>query len=467
MQRVVDALVARQPRSIAVQQAAVRCLSSSPSLLAYESPLLPVCLRQAEGSRIVDVDGNAYVDCHMAGGANLLGHNSPLVADAVRHASLRGLQGGQFFEEQVQLAELVRRMAPGTERVALFHTGGEAVAAAVRMACAVTRRHKVAKFEGCYHGATDVGLHNTSMLLSGRPPADPAGEIPPRADTGGVGTDEAIVILPFNAATAFERLRAEAPDLACIVVDPVPPFMSAWPDDCRQFVRQLCAAAAEAGVPVIFDEAVCGFRLARGGAREWLDAVPQMSVFANGASALGIPLSIAAGDARFLDAARTSGLFRDYGPPKVWVSSTLQANYLAVVASLTQLSFVADHHAEIVGVIDRNHARLNQRLAEFAARSGILVSLQGHPRLQLQIALGPHEPRERSYRGVMDLSSPAHLRSLLALTFYLRLHGIYTKTLPTISLSASHTAEDIDTIAAGIERSLVQMRQDGMLPPGA
>ena len=358
----------------------------------------------------------------------------------------------------------MQRLVPGTERLAFFHTGGEAVAAAVRLARAATGHTKLAKFEGCYHGSNDVGLHNTWMILSGRPPGAPGEPVAPHAATAGLRTDPDVVVLSFNEPSAFERLRAHAAELACVVVDPVPPFMSNWPDECRTFVRELLDVAREAGVPVIFDEVVCGFRIARGGAREWLGASPQMSCFGKITSGLGIPLSMVAGEARFLDQMRTAGLFRDYMPARAWLSSTLQAGFLAVAASLAQLRLVEERYADLMARLDRHHELLSERLRETAERTGLPVSLQGHPRLQMQFALGKAEVAEHTYRGVMSSASPAMMRTVLALTLYLRLEGVYTKVIPTLNLSAAHTDEDVAALADALERAATQARTDGMAP---
>jgi glutamate-1-semialdehyde 2,1-aminomutase len=465
MRAVVEQVLARQRGSVERHARARGSLSATHSMLAFEAPLLPICVTRAQGGRVVDVDGNEYVDCHMSYSSTILGHNPEPVVAAVREALPRGLQGGHFFEEQIELAELVKAMVPGAERVSLFHTGGEAIASAVRLARTATARPRIAKFEGLYHGSNDVGLHNTWSLLSGRIAHDPPDAIAPEVATSGMYTDDRFLILPFNSPVALDLVRRNADDLACIVVDPIPPFMSNWPEDSARFVRELAACAKDADVPLVFDEVVCGFRLAPGGAREAFGVVPQMSCYGKITSGLGIALAPMAGEAAFMDAARTAGPFRDYFSGKVWVSSTLSGNFLAVIASLAVLRHLSRDYAAVMGRVDRNHALLRERLDDFARRSGIPASVQGHPRLQAQLAVGKAEPAERTYRGVMKTTSPAMVRMLLALTFYLRLNGVYTKTVPSMNLSAGHTEEDVDRIAAAVERSLLQMREDGMLMP--
>ena len=188
-----------------------------------------------------------------------------------------------------------------------------------------------------------------------------------------------------------------------------------------------------------------------------------MSCFGKITSGLGIPLTLVAGAARFLDAARTDGMYRDYRAGKVWVSTTLAAGFPAVAAALAQLRHLHARHDEVLATLDRNREHLHQRLQAFAGSSGIPVSLQGNPRLQMQLAIGKAQPPEHSYRGMMQSTSPVQLRQLLALTFYLRLNGIYSKLVPSMNLSAAHTAADVDAIADAIERSLLQMRRDGMV----
>jgi glutamate-1-semialdehyde 2,1-aminomutase len=465
LQRVLEEVVARQRKSVAMQQLARQSLSGSPSLLPYESPILPICVERAAGSRVTDIDGNEYLDCHMAYTASILGHNPVAVRQAVEAALNRGLGGGQLFAEQVELAELVRAIVPGVERVALFHTGGEAVQAGLRVARAIRGKQRIAKFEGCYHGSQDLLLHNTWMILAGKVSKDPVEQIRPQPDTGGVrpASADEMLILPFNSPAALALVEQHSESLACVLVDPVPSFMTNWLTESRQFLGELCRICTANDVPVVFDEVVCGFRLALGGARQWSGHTPQLSCFGKITSGLGIPLSILAGEARFVDAACSAGFLRDYMMRKSWLSSTLQCSFLPVVAALAQLRYLTEHYDAIVDRLDQNETHLRQRLRDFAERSGIPVNLEGCSRLQMQLSVGKSSPPEKTYRGMMSTASPAQLRALLALTFYLRLRGVYAKTIPSMNLSAAHTEEDIAYLADAIESSLRQMELDGVI----
>jgi glutamate-1-semialdehyde aminotransferase len=110
-----------------------------------------------------------------------------------------------------------------------------------------------------------------------------------------------------------------------------------------------------------------------------------------------------------------------------------------VVAALAQLRYLSSNYEEIVGRLDSNHTALAGQLADIASSTGIPVALRGHPRMGFHLAVGETEPEEKNYRSVMASSSPSHLRALLAMTFYLRLNGIYAKVIPTMNLSAAHT----------------------------
>ncbi|MDA1301062.1 MAG: aminotransferase class III-fold pyridoxal phosphate-dependent enzyme [Proteobacteria bacterium] len=464
MAAVIEQVIARQKGSVAAHRRSLNSLSGTPSMLSYEAPLLPLCVKSAKGGRITDVDGNEYIDCHLAYTATILGHNPPQVLDAVKRGLDAGIDAGHLFEEQVDLAELVQSMVPDVERVAFFHTGGEAVSAATRLCRATKRKTRIAKFEGCYHGSNEVGLHNTWMALSGMLQAGSLDNIMTMAATAGAVTrEEEYLILPYNVDVALELLRQHAHELACVVMDPAPPFMSIWLDDAKRFVTDVGAICDEMDVPLIFDEVVCGFRLAEGGARQWSGHKPQMSCFGKVVSGLGVPLSMVAGDAKYVDRISTGGLFRDAMMGKAWVASTGSGNFVSVLASLAQMRYLKEHHSSLMARIDSNASYLRERLSHFAAKSGLPVSLQGNSRLQMQLSIGKKEPESHTYRDMMASSSQEAFRTLMAMVFYLRLNNIYTKIIPTMNLSAAHTDEDMSMLADGIERAVLQMDKDGML----
>jgi glutamate-1-semialdehyde 2,1-aminomutase len=462
---IIQRVAERQRGSIELHRRGLRTLTGLPSQSSYTAPLLPVCVERAGGSKIIDVDGHEYIDCHMGFTASLLGHNPEPVIDSVRESLAGGAGAGHFFKAQLELGELVCEMIPAVERVSFFHSGSEAVAASIRMARATTGKMLVAKFEGCYHGWTDVGLYNTMMILAGRAPDGPLEAIKPQSATGGVSVaaGSEFLILPYNSSIAIDQIRKKASSLACVLVNPVPPFMSGWLDEARAFVSALREVTSELGVPLIFDEVVSGFRLSKGGAQEAFSLSADLSCYGKITSGLGIPLTMVAGKARFLDISRTDGLFLDYRARKAWLSSTNTANFVSVVSALAQLRYLNQNYDKIMTHIDRNYDHLDSELQEFSSRTGIVITLQGHSRLQPMLTIGEPGGEEKTYRGILAGASLSGFRSLLALTLYLRLEGIYAETVPTMYLSAAHTQEDVERIAIAVKKSLLQMRQDGLL----
>lgn len=466
VERTLEKIASRQQASVRLHARALRSVSALPAQLPYAAPLLPLCVRDAQGSRIVDADGHEYVDCHMTYTAGFLGHNPPPVVDAVRRSLKRSPGAGHLFEEQIELAELVQRMVPGLERVAFLHSGADAVAAAVRMARATTRRPLVAKFEGCYHGWSELGLHNTMLILAGRPPTDPLDRIEPRAATGGVdaASQAGLLVLPYNSSVALKLVENHAHELACVLADPCPPFMAAHAQATQTFIHELRDVTARAGVPLVLDEVMTGFRLARGGAQEAFAVTADVAAYSKVTCGLGIPLSIVGGRAAQLDSARTDGLFADYRAGKAWTTTTHAAGHPAVTASLAALRLLEADFEAISGVVDRGHARLSAGIERVARETGIAVAVSGHPRLASYLVLGELRDAGPDYRAAMAGADLDQLRAMLLLTLYLRLEGVYAKTAPTVNLSWAHSDDDVDVVIEAVRRSLLRMVRDGALP---
>ncbi|MCP2167689.1 aminotransferase class III-fold pyridoxal phosphate-dependent enzyme [Goodfellowiella coeruleoviolacea] len=468
LRELVRSVARRQPNSLRLSHRAHRAATSLPANLPFSPPVLPICCEWAQGARLRDIDGNEYIDCHLSYSAAILGHNPPPVVAAVRQKLAGGVGAGYFSAEQVELTELVAELVPGADRVGLFHTGGEAIAASVRLARAATGRQLIAKFEGSYHGSHEVGLYNSAGL----PEAVGTGPVTgfaPRPSGSGLRllSDAELLVLPFDHEAALTLITRHAADLAGVLVDPVPRYRTHAPAAAREFLAALRAVTAEHGIPLIFDEVITGFRLALGGAQEALSITADMACFGKLTSGLGIPLTAVAGRADLLDTARTDGLLADAAAGKTWLSSTNQANHLAVVAALAQLRHLRDNYPEIVDRISGHHAVLRERLADFARRSGIPVHLRGNPRHVTVLALGAPLPDTAGYHDwVRELSSPELARALQLLSLHLRLRGVYTPGMPTMNLSAAHTEADIDHIVAAISDSLLVMAEQNLVPHG-
>jgi len=456
-------LASRQRRSLEWHDRARRSGAGLPAQLPYESPLLPVYVDRADGSRIVDVDGNEYVDCHLGYTASVLGHRRAHVDEAVARALEAGAGPGLAVPAQVRLCELICAIT-GADRAALFHTGGEALMAAVRLCRAATGRRCVAKFEGCYHGATELGLRSTTMLLSGRVPD----ALEPSPATAGVGGDAPeLVVLPYGEEAAFERIADRADALAAVVVDPAPMFAAERLDDAAAFLRRLARVTADAGIPLVVDEVVSGFRLARGGAQEAYGFRASIACYGKICGGAGLPVTVLAGDAAILDLATTAGPLQDYPDRRAWVTSTFAANPLAVAAALQQLTYVTAHHDRLFECLDRGQGLLRAAVDDIARRAGVPLRIHGHPRLQPLLVIGSEDAAEPAgdgwYREALRRGRRIDIRSQLAATLYLRLFNVHAKSAPTMATSCAHTDEDIALVAEAIDRSVTRMVSDGLL----
>ena len=222
----------------------------------------PFFVERARGACLTDVDGKTYLDYVCSWGPLILGHAHPAVLDAIRGAAERGWTYGAPCAAEVELAELVRRRMPGIEMVRFVNSGTEATMAAVRVARAATRRDRILKFEGCYHG------HGDSFLVKAGSGVATLG-LP---DSPGVpgALAELTLTVPFNDARAVQEVfTRRGNDIAAVIVEPYvgnAGFIAPEPG-FHETLRALCDRH---GALLIFDEVMTGFRVAPGGAQQRL-----------------------------------------------------------------------------------------------------------------------------------------------------------------------------------------------------
>src|SRR5262249_8748083 len=219
----------------------------------------PLFIDRAEGARVHDADGRAYVDYVGSWGPMILGHAHPAVVEAVRAAALRGTSYGAPCAAEGELADRIVRHVPSVEKVRFVSSGTEATMSALRVARGFTGRRKILKFEGCYHGHADgllvaAGSGVATLGIPGSPGV-PEGTV---ADT---------LVVPFNDTAALERAFGEhGRDIAAVIVEPVSGNMGCVAPR-EGYLQALRTVTKDAGAILIFDEVMTGFRLAPGGAQ--------------------------------------------------------------------------------------------------------------------------------------------------------------------------------------------------------
>jgi glutamate-1-semialdehyde 2,1-aminomutase len=302
----------------------------------------PIFIASGQGAMITDVDGNDYIDWVCSWGPLIAGHAHPVVVASVADAAARGTSFGAPTVGEIELAEQVAGRIPSVGMM--------------RLARAVTGREKVLKFAGAYHGHVDGLLAEAgSGLATQGIPASPG--VPAAAAA-------ATVVVPWNAPDALP----DTDDIAAILVEPVPANMGVVPPD-PGFLALLRREADEHGALLIFDEVITGFRVARGGAQERLQVLPDLTIMGKVVGG-GLPAAAYGGSVELMEGIAPAG--------DVYQAGTLSGNPLAVAAGLATLALLDDPAYEQLAATT---AALADGMRSAAEAVGVDVQVQSLPGL--------------------------------------------------------------------------------------
>ena len=318
----------------------------------------PFFASRGEGAYLWDAEGNRYVDWVQSWGPLVFGHADPEVIEAVQEAAADGTSFGAPTEREVELAEEIVDAVPSVEKVRLVSSGTEAAMSALRLARGYTKRDRILKFAGCYHGHADALLAEAGSGLAtlGIPstPGVPAGAA---GDTVVTAYND-----PNAAAAAVERYGE---GLAAIVVEPVAGNMGVVPP-APGFLEALRALCDASGALLVFDEVITGFRVARGGAQELYGVQPDLTMLGKIAGG-GLPLAAFGGRADVMDQLAPAG--------PVYQAGTLSGNPLATAAALVVLRRLRD--PAVYERLEQAGARLEAGLLEAAGEEAVCVQRVG------------------------------------------------------------------------------------------
>lgn len=280
----------------------------------------PIFIKRADGAFIYDEDDNSYIELINSWGPMILGHNHPMIKEAIVRALEFGTSYGAPTAKEVEIAELITRMVPSVEKVRMVNSGTEATMSAIRVARGYTGRDKFIKMEGHYHG------HGDSFLISAGSGAITMGN----PDSPGVtkGTAKDTLIAPYNDLDAIERLvAANKGEIAALILEPVPGNMGLVipKEGYLQGLRNICTRE---GIVLIFDEVMTGFRLAKGGAQELFGVTPDMTTLGKIIGG-GLPVGAYGGKKEIMEFVSPEG--------PVYQAGTLSGNPIAMAAGLTML----------------------------------------------------------------------------------------------------------------------------------
>ena len=290
----------------------------------------PLYIDHAEGTNLIDVDGNRRLDFINNASALILGHAHPAVVAAIREAAGRGTAYFAPTPLEVELAELLSERVPSLERLRFCSSGTEAILGAVRAARAFTGRPMIAKFEGAYHGIDDPALISYLPPLGAElGPPDRPRPVPASAGLA-PGTEDQVLVLPFNDGEACARLIAEhAGRLAAVIVDPLSTAAGLTLPE-PGFLEGLRRITREHGIVLIFDEVV-SFRAGAGGAQGRFGVRPDLTCLAK-VVAGGTPGGAFGGRADIMALYDPTG-----GAPAIPQSGTYNGNPIVMAAGLATL----------------------------------------------------------------------------------------------------------------------------------
>jgi glutamate-1-semialdehyde 2,1-aminomutase len=394
---------------------------------AFKSVKLnPVFISKAKGAYVTDIDGNQYIDFVASWGPLIFGHAHDTILAAINEAAQKGTSYGAPTEYETRMAELIVEMVPSIEKVRMVNSGTEATMSAIRLARGFTKRECIVKFAGNYHG------HGDSFLIKAGSGAITLG-LP---DSPGVTSSTAkdTLIAEYNNLESVEALFSEkGNEIAAIIVEPVAGNMGVvLPSE--GFLQGLREIATKYGALLIFDEVITGFRLAKGGAQEYYNVMPDLTTLGKIIGG-GLPVGAYGGRKEIMN------MLAPIGP--VYQAGTLSGNPLAMAAGIAMLTLIKetpDFYAEL----ERKAAKLEKGILANMEQTGVkgLINRVG----SMMTFFFTNETQITSFDEAMKSDSEKYARF-----FKMSLEsGIYLapSQYECLFVSYAHTDKDIDTIIA-------------------
>jgi len=393
----------------------------------------PFFVRKASGSKVWDEDGNRYIDYVASWGPMILGHAHPTVVDAIRTAAKRGTSYGAPTAAEVEMAVAITRAFPSMDLVRMVSSGTEATMSAIRLARGTTGREKILKFEGCYHGHADsllvkAGSGVATLGIPGSP------GIPK-------GLAELTVTVPFNNLTAAKAaVKKHGKELACAIVEPAAGNMGLVLP-APGFLEGLRELTAGAGIVLIFDEVISGFRLRFGGFQDLAGIRPDLTCLGKIIGG-GLPVGAFGGRREIMESLAPAG--------PVYQAGTLSGNPLAMAAGLATLGILesgADYRN-----LDRKTRRLCDGMMKLFRKKGIAATLARSGSMFTVFFTD---------RDVTDFASALRCDTgLFARYFNAMLRrgvSLPPSQFETAFVSFAHTPEDIDRTLEACEKALAEL----------
>ncbi len=404
---------------------------------AIKELVYPIVIERSAGSRLWDLDGNEYVDCLNGFGCNLFGWQPEIVSRAVERQLRTGHEIGPQTPLAGECAKLVCELT-GFDRAAFCNTGSEAVLGTMRIARTVTGRSKIALFSGSYHGIFDEVIVRATKSGAAVPAAP--GILPETAEN--------VVVLEYGADASLVSLRAQASELAAVLVEPV---QSRRPElQPREFLHELRKLTEEAGTTLIFDEVITGFRTCPGGAQEHFGIRADLASYGKVIGG-GMPVGVIAGKRAFMDA--LDGGYWEFGDasgPTVGVTyfaGTFVRHPMALAAVKAVLTHLKAEGPALQRETNAKVERLARELNAFFDAVGAPIAIRHFGSL---------------WRTAFTSDQPwGDLLFVL-----LRDRGIHILDGFPCFFTTAHTAADVDAVIAAFKAAVIEMQESAFLPEG-
>jgi glutamate-1-semialdehyde 2,1-aminomutase len=449
--RIEQAYRARTQRSAELARAALEVL---PRGITHDSRRLPPYgpyVERAEGARKHDVDCNCYIDYFGGHGALLLGHNHPAVLKATQAALSRGTHFAANHADEIAWARQVIDMVPSAQKVRFVASGTEATSMCLRLARAVTGRRKVLRFKGHYHGRQDDMTTGYASHFDGTPA---------RGVPEGVAANT--VLVEGGDIAGLREAIAANPDIAAAILEPLGAATGMLPVGTN-FLVALREETARAGIILIFDEVITGFRVSPGGVQSASGVTPDLTSMAK-IVAGGLPGGAVAGWADILEQLDFAATKRA-GAEKIYHPGTFNANPLSAAAGIATLRIIAVSDA--CARAEETAVALRAGMNAVLVRAGVLWAVYGrgtalHIYMNSAGEIFPPETFDPTAVQPAGLKAkPAETVRLLRLAMLV--NGVDLSGWPGGLTSAAHGAQEVDETVAAWSESLAMLKADGLV----
>jgi len=437
--KIRTAYTSKRPKSKSLYEAAQQYLPGGDTrTVTYYRPY-PAFMHHGKGCMLYDVDGSSYVDFVNNYTSLVHGHAHPKVVDAVTEQVRLGSVFASPVENQIRLGQIICDRLPSADKVRFCNSGTEATMAAIRLARAYTKKYKIIKMEGGYHGSHDLAE------ISIKPAIEKAGPIEsPHSVPEDMGIPPNVikdcVIAPFNQSETVARILTQnKEDLAAVIVEPLQMACGAIPPTL-EFLETIRELTSKYKIPLIFDEVV-SLRLARGGCQDIYNIMPDITALGKIIGG-GYPVGAVAGREEFMD------LFSPLNDNSLFHSGTFNGNPITMAAGVASMNALTASEIERINELGNN---LRARFSSILEEVGIIAQVTGMGSLgQIHFTGQQVSDWRGAATGRIDIRSILHL--------LLMDRGIFIATRAAFNVSTAMGEQEIQKVCEALNESLLEMR---------